>query len=207
MPLRYRASIGKYGVFHLRYCSDIKEFHPVIDWTDDGYELECWGDESDEMRQLGKMVEAGQRKRNGQPGGSFLIDEFFRVLLPTAGSQPDHVGDFVYLDLAFINPLDNSNIDLDDNRNLVPGNYWDKPYIGLMYVFGADHQIRYENFGQIEFPPRQDQNLIETLRWLRPGGGRILVNPAGIVLTKVQKGFKWVPTYVGRINTRNWFIE
>ena len=105
----------------------------------------------------------------------------------------------------FMNSLDGCEIDLDDDYDLDLGDNWDKPYIGLVYVFGADHQIRFETSGQTECPHSQDQNLIATLRRLRPGGGRILVNPAGIVLTKVQRGFDWIPIYVGRINYQNWF--
>ena len=205
MSLRYRVLPGTQGVFHLRYYPLIQRFHPVIDWHRDGYELDCWGNVSDEMRQLGQIVEANQRQQTGQPGGKFLIDEFNRILMPTTGSQPEHIGDFDYFELSFMNSLDGSEIDLDDDYDLDPGDTWDKPYIGLVYVFGADHQIRFETSGQTECPHSQDQNLIATLRRLRPGGGRILVNPAGIVPTKVQRGFDWIPIYVGRINYQNWF--
>ena len=205
MPLRYRVRQGQEGTFHLRYYPKIQRFHPVIDWQKDGDELTCWGNDSAEMRQLAQIVKGGQLQRNGQPGGSFMIDEFGRVLLPPTGNLPLRIGDFDYFELSFMNPLDGSEIDLEDDYELNPGDPWDKPYIGLIYVFGADHQIRFDNFGQNEFPPHQDPNLIATLRRLRPSGGRILVNPAGIVLTKVQRGFEWVPTYVGRINVQYWF--
>ena len=194
MPLRYRALKGTQGVFHLRYYPVIQCFHPVIDWQKDGYNLTCWGEGSSIMRELGQMVGDGQGVRNGQPGGSFLIDEYERVLLPSTDSLPIQIGYFECFDLIFKNPLNQSEIELVDDYDLDPGDLWDKPYIGLVYVFGADHIIRFETAGQIEYPPGQDQNLITILRKLRPNGGRILVNPAGIVLTKMQRGFEWVPT-------------
>jgi hypothetical protein len=64
-------------------------------------------------------------------------------------------------------------------------------------------------------PYRQDEDLIREARAIRSWGGvRLVVNPHGIVLTKVPppNGYQgdeqaWLPVYLGRINKDFWFLK
>src|SRR5438876_1189388 len=73
--------------------------------------------------------------------------------------------------------------------DLQPGDPWKLPYIGVPYnLHRGGHVYFYredESGGTTVLPPRQDPQLIQALRTVRPRGPvRFIVNPAGIVLTK-----------------------
>ena len=64
-----------------------------------------------------------------------------------------------------------------------------------------------------QYPPHQDQDLIEAIREVRHWGSvKFVVNPFGLVLTKRPERQqwdeeKWDPVYVGRIDYQQWFAK
>ena len=63
-------------------------------------------------------------------------------------------------------------------------------------------------------PPKQDWDLIRGIRQVRPFGPvRVVVNPAGLVLTKAyaptcqHSEDNWLAVFVGSINPNLWFEE
>src|SRR5947209_6011836 len=98
------------------------------------------------------------------------------------------------------------------------GGSWDLSYVGIPYHLDCSRSISiYRNddiSGRAMFPLRKDYELIRAIRNVRPYGPvRILVNPAGLVLTKVssdthpQSEDDWQPIFVGSINPNLWFEE
>jgi hypothetical protein len=66
--------------------------------------------------------------------------------------------------------------------------------------------------GRPVFAPNQDTGLIKAIRAIRPKGAvRIIVNPAGLVLTKQDNGLgleeSWEPVFVGSIVPSLWFHQ
>jgi hypothetical protein len=80
---------------------------------------------------------------------------------------------------------------------------------GHLYFYQID-----SSGGRSVYPVRQDGELIQAIRRIRPSGPvRILVNPAGAVLTKMQRNpgcldeDSWRPVFVGSINPTSWFAK
>ncbi len=203
--MRYCVRKNKQGVFHLRWNREIGDYYPLIFWDQDDYNLTCWARDNPYVREMSRTIAYTQRQEQGSSGGRFIIDEYGRVIIPNYRANPMSVGTVDCRNIIFNNPLTNLPIDLSNDTGLMLGDVWDRPYIGVVYRFGTDHRIRFENNYRIEFPTHQDQQLIERLRSLRPRGGQFLVNPHGIVITQIEKGSGYVPTYVGRINKQYWF--
>ena len=100
--------------------------------------------------------------------------------------------------------------------NLSTGAPWPLPYVGIPYNLHKSSKIYYyresNDGGKSEYPPQQDLKLVMALRSIRrSGAARFIVNPYGLVLTKVppQGAWaleeKWEPVFVGKINRRLWF--
>ena len=109
-------------------------------------------------------------------------------------------------------------LDLSEDSGLSGGDIWLRPYIGLSYnLHKSGQQIYYwfedHDGGHKQLPTAQDYDLIRSIRKVRRTGAiRFIVNPWGIVLTKVPPyQQEWLPeenfdaVYVGRINFNFWF--
>lgn len=146
-------------------------------------------------------------------GGSFLINEFGQVLVPInptlrfCAGQINGILLFKNLDTGIIT-------NLADDQGLEPGDFWDRPYVGMWYNLSRKNELYYWDHNKDEAvkPPVQDKQLIRRLRSLRRGTGiRIVANPFGLVLAKVPVGEfdfdqeQWQPVYVGRIDYTKWF--
>lgn len=175
----------------------------------------CEALESEDLRRMIAVINLIKQEFNGRPGGSFIINEFGQVLVPTM----DH-GRFLLGEISgamLFRNLDTGDVlDLADDLDLRTGAPWKMPYVGTIYNVNNSSRIYYWD-GKTNSsiaPLRQDRDLIHKVRNIRRHGpARILVNPYGIVLTKVPKGDfdfdydEWEPVYVGRVDYAKWFVK
>jgi hypothetical protein len=215
---RYGRVEGNSGVFHLRYCDG--DLWPVVDWnTVDGLAT-CRAVASNGVPELAAAVATAKRLAAGEGGGGFVINEFGQVLVPSSdGSGVRFLAGRFEGRLLFENPFDpQAPIDLADDEDLENGDPWKLPYIGIPYNLDRRGTIYFyrqdDSGGRATYPPTQDHALIRAIRNVRPHGPvRIVVNPAGLVLTKVpvetrwQSEECWQALFVGSINRNLWFEE
>ncbi|HEY0969824.1 MAG TPA: hypothetical protein VGE02_02480 [Gemmatimonadales bacterium] len=174
----------------------------------------------DAAARLAAAVSAAKR-RAGSPGGSFAINEYGQVLVPTGDGEERCmiVGEW-HGPLRFHDSFsDDATFDLCDVRRLSAGAPWNRPYVGIPYKLGADGRIGFVRgdgwSARTIYPVRQDRELAAAIARLRgSSGARFLVAPSGIVLTKVPPTRRpsadqetWSSVYVGRIDFRKWFTK
>ena len=215
---RYGRVMGDSGVFHLR-CTD-GHLWPVLIWETEAEVAMCRAIDCAAAVGLVDAVAQIKRRFGGEGGGSFLINEYGKVLVPAShgGGQRFLAG---RLDgcLLFENPLSPAEpIDLGNHEMLENGDPWRLPYIGIPYHLHRGSIIYFyqqdESGGRSIYPPQQDFELIHAIRKLRPYGPvRILVTPGGLVLTKLPPDSRtlsedrWGAVFVGVINPKIWFEE
>lgn len=216
---RYGRVMGDRAVFHLRHTDG--HLWPVLDWQTDEGVASC---RAIECAATVELIDAVARvKRHvggGDGGGSFLINEYGKVLVPASdGGGQRYLAGRIIGRLLFENPfVPEEPIDLGDDELLENGDHWKLPYIGIPYHLHRSGNIyfyQHDTDGSRSiYPPEQDHDLINAIRNVRPYGPvRILVNPAGLVLTKVPFGIRklsedpWQPVFVGSINPNLWFEE
>ena len=157
------------------------EWWPVVDWSSPD------GDETGrgllENRQramaLARAVNQAKRQMRGQNGGSFLINEFGQVLVPSSRGNGERRFAGVWDgELKFSNPFaPQEELVLTSDTGLNSGDLWSGPYVGMMYQLSRRHEIYFWHQTGDEackhVPERQDQRLISAL--------------------KVDSRFKWLP--------------
>lgn len=208
---RYSRIPGNNTVFHAvrrdgRPCVEVS-------WVEDGDLYSGISTSSDTQELADAVIEA---KGPSASGGAFLIDEFSRVLVPSIrGGDAVCCGRWTGA-LRFDHP-DGFEWDPFDDADLDTGDRWLGPYVGMRYNLSARSEIYlwHGACGEKETPGVQDVDLIRALRKVRRGGAaRFLVTYNGVVLTKLQdeecdwnpdQPDRWVPVYVGRIDTDRWF--
>ena len=87
------------------------------------------------------------------------------------------------------------------------GDLWDRPYLGMIYNLMNDDSVTFEKEDddgsrRIALGTPYD-DLVESLRSLRHGTIRFLVNLHGVVLTKLEGDAK--PVYVTTVDLNHWF--
>ena len=213
---RYGSIVGGKASFHIRYCDG--ELWLVVDWDTDECTAQCLAEDSLGVRDLIKAVLDGKEFLGGGGGGSFIINEYGQVIVPSSSGNGERVivGE-IDGRVLFDNPLeDEDDIDISDFSGLECGDLWNLPYAGASYNLSKKSEIYYykshEEGGESEFPTVQDNELITNLRNVRRSGAvRFIVNPYGIVLTKRPPEGTWMPdekwesVFVGHINFEQWF--
>jgi len=201
---RYRRIEGRESVFHVKWDDTIE-----ILWKDGGDEIICPAVMSPSLRKLAKVLNAIKKRHAGCPGGAFIVNEFGQVICPVVTSGLRYyIGDCSGVP-TFMD-ADGNSFTLNDTHGLRTGDPWKLPYVGIAYNLSNNDRIyfqkKYGSDTEIVSPLRQDRNLIRAIRRVRPYGPvRFIVNLHGIALTKVRKGNRWQPTYIGRINYSSWF--
>lgn len=205
---------GRWGTFHIEYNKEYSWWPALLVENDEG-SYYAWAIDQDNLRDLVKSInDAKDSMVSGSLGGAFLINEYGQVLVPSndGDGRIMFVGEIDVNDslMLFFNPLSGEIMDLSYDIDLRPGEYWNKPCIGMVYNLSQKDRIYYYNTyylgSRYEEAPNQDQNLITSIRKIRPHGAvSFIVNPYGIVLIK-KIGDQWnMYTYVGRINFAAWF--
>jgi hypothetical protein len=213
---RYARVMGDSAVFHLRHTDG--RLWPVLVWETDAGVALCRAINCPATIGLVTAVARAKRHAGGDGGGSFLIDEYGRVIVPASdGGGRRFLAGRLNGRLLFENPLfPEEPIDLSDDEILKNGDPWKRPYVGIPYHLHSGGGIYFyqqdEQGGRSIYPPQQDFELIRAIRNLRPYGPvRIVVTPGGLVLTKIPSGIRaqsedrWQPVFVGTINFNFWF--
>ena len=215
---RYGRVMGDSGVFHLRYTGG--HLWPVLIWETDAGAATCRAIDCAAAVGLVDSVARIKRCFGGGGGGSFVINEYGKVLVPASdGGGHRFLAGRLDGRLLFENPLRAAEpIDLGNHEMFGNGDPWRLPYIGIPYHLHRRSRIYFyqqdESGGRSIYPPQQDFELICAIRKLRPYGPvRILVTPSGLVLTKLPPNSRtlsedrWEPVFVGAINPEIWFEE
>lgn len=215
---RYGKTAGGCG---WRVKSSSGEWKALIKWTTDDMTVECHAVDCEATSDLAAAVARGKQHMGDSGGGSFVINEYGQVIVPSSKGDGSRVivGEInggVLID----NPLADTQIDkfyrLWETDDLAPSDQWEKPYVGAQYNLNKWSKIYYyrtsDDGGGSEFPLAQDEGLVSALRNIRRTGPvRFVVNPYGIVLTKRPEGDdwsqneNWESVFVGKINYEKWF--
>ncbi len=204
---RYRRPVGRESSYHVSAAGVIE-----VCWNDGEYDLECPATATSAVQAMARAVNDTKRRLAGHPGGSFVINEFGQVISPIQNSRVRVLVGEVSGTLWFEDPWrDGERLSLNASDGLGCGHEWKLPYLGLQYQLSSGSEIYFwredeERSGK-EMPPRQDRDLIELLRQIRPNGAaRFIVNHYGLVLTKQPIGRdQWQAVFVGKINPEKWF--
>lgn len=204
---RYKRPEGEESAYHVGVDHRIE-----VRWRDGGDNLTCPVEVIPATTRLAQAVNAVKKQKTGQAGGAFVINEFGQVLCPLQNSRERFLVGLAGGSLRFEDPdKDGVYRCIGDDSDLVCGDEWTLPYIGMQYQLAAGGWIYYWREGKdragSEKPPRQDEALLERLRGIRPHGAvRFIVNHHGIVLTKKPiNRSTWQAVYVGRIDPKLWF--
>ena len=205
---------GRGGTFYLEYNTEYSWWPCLFVENDEGCYY-AWAIDQDNIRDLVKWINKAKALMTpGSSGGSFLINEFGQVLVPSndGDGRVMFIGDIDIHDslMLFFNPLSGAIIDLSYDLDLEFREYWDRPCVGMVYNLSQKNRLYYYSTyylgSKYEEVPCQDENLIALIREIRPGGAvTFIVNPYGIVLTKKLGDPINRHTYIGRINYDLWF--
>lgn len=209
---RYSRIVGKTTTFKIRTTSEFGLW-PVVEWEHQEGRALCLAVDSGDVRQLADAVTQAKRKLYGNSTGSFVINEFGQVIVPSSAGDGTRllVGEIDGV-ILFDNPLTGEILDMSDDNGFSCGDPWDKPYLGIQYNLARSSNIYIWRKDKGEYLPSNDRDLVAKLRSVRRTGPvRFVINPYGIVLTKAPVGEYnpdedlWQPVYVGRINRNSWF--
>jgi hypothetical protein len=211
---RYARIPGEGTAFHVRRRGDT--WWPLVIWVADREIATCPMVAGGAAADLAMAVSQGKRLLGAPGGGAFAINEFGQVLVPssTGDGRVAVVGEWEGA-LEFTDPLHGGTFDLAPGKPPVSGDLWERPYLGIPYHLSLRGEIYFwqedaRSAGKRP-PPVQDDELIESLRALRPYGAvRFVVGSGGLVLTKVPaipRWTVWEARYVGRINYARWFAK
>ena len=210
---RYRRVPGDTTTFHVHYRDG--RWWPVVEWARGDEAAICPLVDDGDGAGLANAVNAGKAAHGGGSGGSFLIDEYGRVLVPVGnGSGTVIVVGECSGPLRFENSFEPGTVfDLYGDDGISAGDPWDRPYAGLRHQLSKSSELYFWQEdalgGRKLIPPAQDQRLVGLLRRVRPYGAvRFLTGPGGVVITKVavsREPERWEPRYVGRIDLSSWF--
>ena len=220
-PIAPRRWLGRYAripgdgtAFHVRLI--VGRWWPTVDWTV-GYETaQCPMVDVDGAADLADAVNRGKRFLRGSAGGTFLVNEYGQVLVPSQSGDGnvamvgECAGSMTFQDLLMGRGL----CDLTDDQGLMSGAKWELPYIGIVHQLSQRNEIYFWHQGRAgswKVTPRaQDGALVNALRGIRPHGAvRFIATFGGLILTKVPiggwKSPRWEPRFVGRVDYKRWF--
>ena len=160
--------------------------------------------------------EAKKRGGASEYGGSFLINEYRHVLVPTKSDSVVLFAGVYTRDLEF--EFGDSLISPVARSVIRPGDVWPGPHVGVKYTLSAGaSDIRYElttdNGTKVrvllsKFHARHElAELLGMFRSVKPKGGPIYINEAREFFAPVegQQGYKRL--YIGHLGTKPWFPE
>src|SRR5258708_26672114 len=164
--------MGVSVVFHLRRIDG--RLWPVLLWESDAGLASCRAIDCPATGELVNAVARAKQHAGGEGGGSFLINEYGKVLVPASdGGGRRFLAGRLNGRLLFENPLlPEEPIDLGGNETLKNGDPWKLPYIDIPHHLHRDIEIYFyqqdERRGRSIYPPPPDLELIRAIRHLLP---------------------------------------
>jgi hypothetical protein len=216
---RYDRIPGDQSVFHLRNNEVKNRTWPMAERRIKGDRLSYWFDENAAVSELAGAVSRVELRFNGAAGGSFTVNEWGQVIVPSVlGDRRRYFAGVLQGEWHLLDPDDGRRpVSLEDDEDFGCGDPWERPYVGVPYHLSRGRHIyfvhRAPHGDSVQHPPHQDQELIEALLEIRHRGPvKFIVNPFGLVLTKRPTSQewdeeKWDPVYVGRIDYQQWFAK
>lgn len=211
---RYTRIPGAGSAFHIRLCN--RAWWPVAVWEAGAEIASCPMVTTGPASELARAVNRGKRLLGVAPGGSFVINEFGQVLVPSSAGdgRVALVGEWEGA-LEFTDPLRGGVFDLAPAKPMVNGDHWERPYLGVTYHLSFRSEIYFWNHASHgaakQLPSAQDDDLIDALRAIRPCGAvRFVACCGGLVVTKAPAASRWTTweaRYVGRIDFNRWFAK
>ena len=211
---RYARIPGEQTAFHIRRRDDA--WWPFAVWAAGEEIASCPMVDCGAAADLARAVNRGKRLLGTLVGGSFVINEFGQVLVPSSAGdgRVALVGEWQG-SLEFTDTLHGGAFDLSPVKPPACGDRWELPYLGIPYHLSLRSEIYFWNqdshAGSKQLPPVQDSDLIDALRALRPSGAvRFVTCCGGLVLTKTPAASRWSPweaRYVGRLDYMRWFAK
>jgi len=202
----YRIPVGKVSKFHAKADGSL-----IFEWRDGGFHFECEAEEDSGVDKLITAVNDLKISKAGQPGGSFIINEFGHVIVPYFGQdgEPPILIGKCDGEIFFENPWDDDSL-LSLDTPLSCGDQWELPYIGIKFNLSNKdkiHFIKEDHAGQKKYYLGNNYDeLVHNIRKIRPWGGcSFIVNPHGHVIIKKKVGPIWKPYYVCQIDYSKWY--
>lgn len=183
----------------------------VVEWISDGNYLVCHAINNN-IHELAQAVSRAKVALGGTGYGAFMINEFGQVIVPASdGLKRCKLVGVIGGKILFQNPETKEAIDISSSTGLGCGDLWEKPYIGIPFTLSHNGMIYFKKTDssgeECLYPSHQDSELITKLHRAKGNhsGGRFIVNPYGLVLTKKETNGDWLPVFVGHIRHEYWF--
>lgn len=206
-PGRYNRIPGELSVFRVVRSGGRHVVQAFIQ-TSEG-KMICEALQSQAVEKLIATINIVKRRYNRQPGGSFLLNEYGQVLVPTQTGQRFFVGQTA--GIMLLRNIDNQGIvDLSDDAGLKTGDPWEMPYVGTIYHLSQRSYLYYwDRTTQRSIWPRlQDEDLIHKIRSVRRSGSvRLVVNPYEFAnaFAPIEGHYGLEYVFLKRIDLASWF--
>ena len=181
---------------------------------------ELWYPVNEKHGKLVEMVNRVKTEVTGHPGGSFYINEFKQVIVPTTVTDGKYYisGEYkIPLQFVFENKfLSGDAINLD-GTSLSPGDEWVCPHVGIPYILEAGAKdIRYEYEPRplvkkkVKLSKYQSKETVQNIcrmlvRHKGGSGGRFYINEFLHIFAPVD-GEKFNYIYIGQLESiEDWF--
>lgn len=163
--------------------------------------------QADPIPELVEAVNRAKRAGGQSDGGSFVINEYGHVLVPTGR------GAFCVGALDGVPTFrQGEHVLTPEPDGLQPGDMWTGLLAGVRYRLKAGgNDIEYERAdGRLvrlseAIGTSTASSTASSFARIKSGGGRLYVNEAGVVTSPMQRGRTWVDVFVGRIDRERWF--
>ena len=166
--------------------------------------------------ELISMVNLVKEEISGFAGGSFYINEYRHVLVPSATDSNCYFAGVYEETLDF--DFEGTSINSIAPANLNPGERWDGPRVGIKYKLNAGaSDISYMKVANSRMA---EYRLSEYIGKQRAGelaksigaikgtkGGSIYVNESLEIFAPVEEGNTWTKLYVGTLDLQEWFPD
>jgi hypothetical protein len=154
---------------------------------------------------------------SGQPGGTFYINEYFDVLVPSqSGSGCFYAGNYERL-LQF--DFEGAVLGPHPPPDLRPGDPWPGPHVGIRYTLAAGGNDVY--YKKMVTPTREKQFRLSEVHGERRAaelanrlasvkgfsGGAIYINEVGEFFAPISTGGGLSYVYLGPLDDSCWFPE
>lgn len=208
---RYAKIEGNENVFHVKWNFRRGNWWVCLVMKFNNEEYICWATEDKGIKYLTDSVNEGKKFLNPvhKGGGSFIINDYKQVIVPSSdGDSRRVIVGKITGDIKF--HRENIIFDLKSTKEMRLGTIWDKPYIGIPFNLSLKNKIYFQRESEdgvkIDYLSNNYEELIINLRKIRPYGPvRFIVNPYGVVLTKINMSNIWKSVFVQKLDYEKWF--